>query len=117
VAEQTSRPARTREIADAIAGAYKDALGHGPNKATVHFVAPAMLVAVLENTMTVEERTLAALGEEDRLRESRLVLAAALEDRCRSIVERASGRRILASLSGIDTRRDVAVAVFTFEPQ
>jgi uncharacterized protein YbcI len=104
-------------IANAIAAAYKDTLGSGPTRARVHFAPPAMLVVVLENTMTREERTLAALGEDKRLRERRLVLTTALEDRLRAIVERALGRRTVAFLSGIDTRRDVAVEVFTLAPE
>lgn len=112
--ERTAAP--TLEIANAIAAAYKDVLGRGPNKTNVHFARPDTLVVVLESTMTMQERTLAALGEDKRLREHRLVLMTALEDRSRSIVERALGRRTLAFLSGIDTRRDVAVEVFTLEP-
>jgi hypothetical protein len=67
--------------------------------------------------MTIEERTLAALGEHKRLREHRLFLAAALEDHFRSIVERAFRRRTLGFLGGIDTGRDVTVDVFTLEPE
>jgi uncharacterized protein YbcI len=51
------------------------------------------------------------------LREHRLVLTRALEDRFRSIVERALGRQTLAFISGIDILRDVAVEVFTLEPE
>lgn len=112
--ESTAAP--MLEIADAIAAAYKDALGRGPKKTSVHLAAPETLVAVLESTMTAQERTLAALGEDERLREHRLVLTAALEDRLRSIIERALGRRTLAFLSGIDTRRDVTANVFTLAP-
>lgn len=107
----------TLEIANAIAAAYKDALGRGPNKTSAHFAPPNTLVVVLEKTMTIEERTLAALGEDKRLREHRLVLTTGLEDRLRSIVERTLRRRTLAFLSGIDTRRDVAVDVFTLESE
>lgn len=121
VPKTDSRPEATAaqglEIAEAIAGAYKDALGSGPSRVTVHFAPPATLVVVLEDTMTVEERTLAALGEDARLRQDRLVVTGALEDRFRSIVERALGRRTVAFLSGIDTRRDVAVDVFTLESE
>jgi uncharacterized protein YbcI len=104
------------QIADAIVRAYKDALGRGPNRSSAHFARADTLVVVLENTMTAQERTLAALGEIERLREQRLVLAAALEDHFRSIVERALGRATLAFVSGFDTRRDVAVEVFILQP-
>jgi uncharacterized protein YbcI len=107
----------TLEIANAIVGAYKDALGRGPTKSRVHFAGADTLVVVLEDTMTVRERNLAALGEEEPLREYRLVLTRALEDRFRSIVERAIGRRTVAFVSGFDTVRDVAVEVFTLTPE
>jgi uncharacterized protein YbcI len=112
-AEPTAPP--TRDIAAAIARTYREALGCGRNKATVHFVPPATLVVVHEHTMTVEERSLAVLGEHARLREARLILTTALEDRLRSIVEDALGRRTLSFLSGIDSRRDVAVDIFVLE--
>lgn len=108
---------RTLEIPNEMVRVYKEALGRGPTKASVHFARPDTLVVLLEDTMTQAERTLAALGEVERLRQSRQVLASALEDRFRSIVERAIGRRTLAFISGFDTRRDVAVEVFTFEPE
>jgi uncharacterized protein YbcI len=107
----------TLEIANAIIGAYKDALGRGPTKSRVHFAGADTLVVVLEDTMTVQERNLAALGEEEPMREYRLVLTRALEDRFRSIVERAIGRRTVAFVSGFDTLRDVAVEVFTLTPE
>lgn len=104
------------EIANEMVRAYKEALGRGPTKARVHFPRADTLLVLLENTMTPEERTLAALDEGGRLRQNRLVLTTALEARFRSIVERAVGRRTLAFVSGFDTRRDVAVEVFTLEP-
>ncbi len=96
-----------------MVAAYKDALGRGPTKSHVHFAGADTLVVVLEDTMTVQERNLASLGEQELLREYRFVLTRALEDRLRSIVERALGRRTQALVSGFDTLRDVAVEVFT----
>jgi len=97
--------------------AYKDALGRGPTKSHVHFAGVDTLVVVLHDTMTVQERNLASLGEHKPLRERRLLLTRALEDELRSIVETALGRRSLAFISGFDTVRDVAVEVFTLEPE
>jgi uncharacterized protein YbcI len=83
----------------------------------VHFAGTDTLIVVLEDTMTVQERTLASLGEEERLREYRLVLTRALEDRFRLIVERALRRRTQAIVSGFDTLHDIAVEVFTLAPE
>jgi uncharacterized protein YbcI len=96
---------------------YKEAFGRGPTKARAHFAGPDALVVTLEDSMTVAERNLAALGEVDRVRDARLFLQHAMEDSFRAIVERALGRRTVAFISGIDVRNDVSVEVFTFEPQ
>jgi hypothetical protein len=56
------------------------------------------------------------MGEHQRPREARLFFTYALEDQFRTIVEDALGRRTVAFVSGIDTRRGVAIEVFTLEP-
>lgn len=65
--------------------------------------------------MTVQERSLAALGGDERLREHRLFLTSTMEDQFRSIVAGALARRTLAFVSGFDVRRDVATEIFTLE--
>ena len=67
--------------------------------------------------MTAQDRNLAALGQEARLRENRLFLTTAAEHQFRSIVESALGRRTLACISGFHIPRDVAMEIFTLEPE
>ncbi len=105
------------EISNAMVRVYKEAYGRGPTKARTHFAGSDTLVVVLENSMTVAERTLAQAGQHQRLRETRLVLQHALEQEFRAIVEQILGRRTLAFAGGIDPNYDVAVHVFTLEPQ
>lgn len=104
------------EIANAMVRLYKDAFGRGPTKARAQLAGQDTLVVILESSLTVAERNLVAMGEHQRLREARLFFQYALEDQFRSIVEQALGRRTLAFISGIDTARDVAVEIFTLEP-
>ena len=104
------------EISNAMVRLYKDAFGRGPTKARAQFAGPDTLVVMLESSLTVAERNLVAMGEHQRLREARLFFQHALEEQFRAIVEQALGRRTLAFVSGMDTRRDVAVEVFTLEP-
>jgi uncharacterized protein YbcI len=104
------------EISNAIVRLYKEAFGRGPTKARAQFAGQDVLVVVLENSLTVAERNLVAMGEHQRLREARLFFQYALEDQFRAIVEQALGRRTVAFISGIDTSRDVAMEVFTLEP-
>jgi uncharacterized protein YbcI len=105
------------ELSNAIVRLYKDAFGRGPTKARASFAGPDTLVVVLEESMTVAERNLAALGEHARLRDARLFFQYALEEEIRATVERILQRRTIAFVSGIDTWRDVAVEVFTLEPE
>jgi uncharacterized protein YbcI len=109
--------APTLEIANAIVQTYKELIGRGPTKARVLFAGADVLVVMLEDTMTVQERTLAALGEQERLRAQRLFLTTAAEDQFRTIVEDALGRRTIARVSGFDIDRDVAAEIFTLEPE
>ena len=104
------------EISNAMVRLYKEAFGRGPTKARAHFAGSDTLVVTLESSLTVAERNLVAMGEHQRLREARLFFQYALEDQFRAIVEQALGRRTVAFISGIDTRRDVAMEVFTLEP-
>ncbi|HTP19348.1 MAG TPA: Na-translocating system protein MpsC family protein [Solirubrobacteraceae bacterium] len=120
---QTSMTAATQdrspmlEISNAMVGLYKEAFGRGPTKARAQFAGPDTLVVILEASLTVAERNMVAMGEHQRLREARLFFQHALEDQFRAIVEESLGRRTLAFVSGIDTSRDVAIEVFTLEPQ
>ena len=104
------------EISNAMVRLYKEAFGRGPTKARAQFAGGDTLVVILENSLTVAERNLVAMGEHQRLREARLFFQYALEDQFRAIVERALGRRTVAFISGMDTARDVAMEVFTLEP-
>jgi uncharacterized protein YbcI len=104
------------QISNAMVRLYKEAFGRGPTKARAQFAGPDLLVVVLEDSMTVVERNLAALDEHDRLRESRLFFQTALESKFRAVVEDTLGRRTIAFISGIDPRHDVSVELFTLEP-
>jgi uncharacterized protein YbcI len=104
------------EIANAIVHVYKDAFGRGPTKARARFAGPDTLVVLLEDIMTVAERNLLELGEVAQLRQQRLFLQLAIEDRKRVEVEKILERRIVASICGVDPTRDLAAEIFTLEP-
>lgn len=104
------------EISNATVRLYKETFGRGPTHARARFAGPDTLVVLLQDTLTVSERKLAALGEHDRLRENRQLLRDAVEEEMRALVERILVRRTVAVISGIDTRRDVAAEVFLLAP-
>ena len=104
------------EVANATVRLYKNAFGRGPTRARARFAGPDTLVVLLQDTMTVSERKLAELGEHERLRSHRLLLARALEHEIRAVVEQTLGRATLGLISGIDTHRDVAAEVIMLAP-
>ena len=64
-------------ICNATAALYQQAFGRGPTTVHAHDAGPNTMVVLLEQTLTAAERNLVALGEQDRLRESRLESRAA----------------------------------------
>lgn len=104
------------EISNAMVHLYKTAFGRGPTHARARFAGADVMVVLLQDTMTVSERRLVSLGQHERLREHRLLLHDTVEDEMRSVVERVLARPTLALISGIDTRRDVAVETFLLAP-
>jgi uncharacterized protein YbcI len=106
----------TAQISTEMVRLYKDLFGRGPTQARTHFAGPNTVVATLENTMTPAERTMADLGEHQRLRDIRLLFQYAREQDFRGTVERITGRTVRAFVSGMDTQEDIACEVFYLEP-
>jgi uncharacterized protein YbcI len=96
---------------------YKDLFGRGPATAHTHFAGPDCVVATLEQSLTPAEQSMVELGEYQRLRDVRLFFQHARENDFREAVERITGRRVRAFVSGMDVRQDVASEVFYLHPE
>jgi uncharacterized protein YbcI len=103
-------------VSNAMVRLYKEQFGRGPTKARTHFAGPDVLVSTLENSMTPAERSLVAMGEHQRLRDTRLFFQHAMESEFRAAVEELTGRKVRAFVSGMDTGQDVSTEVFYLEP-
>jgi uncharacterized protein YbcI len=103
-------------VSNAMVKLYKDQFGRGPTKARTHFAGPNVLITTLEDSMTPAERNLVAMGEFQRLRDTRMFFQYASEGEFRDTVERLTGRTVWAFVSGIDTQRDVSSEVFYLDP-
>jgi uncharacterized protein YbcI len=104
------------QISREMVGLYKEQFGRGPTKARTDFAGAGILICTLEDSLTPAERTMVALGEHQRLRDMRLFFQHAAEAQFREIVERLTGRRVRAFISGLDTEEDVSCEIFVFEP-
>jgi uncharacterized protein YbcI len=100
------------EISREMVRLYKELFGRGPTRARTEFAGPNTVICSLENTFTPAERSLAEMGEHQRLRDTRLYFQAATHERFREIVERVTGRHVRAFISGLDADRDVCAEVF-----
>ncbi len=106
-----------REISTAMVQIYKDQFGRGPTKVRTSYAGRDVLVCTLEHTLTPAERNLQAMGEHQRLRDIRLLFQYAEESRFVAPVERITGRKVKAFISGIDTNADVACELFVLHPE
>lgn len=103
------------ELSNAMVALYKEQYGRGPTRARTDYLGDHAVVVTLEETLTPAEQKLAAMGEHQRLREARLFTQHATAQDMVDAVERITGRRVRAFVSGIDTENDLATEVFYFQ--
>jgi uncharacterized protein YbcI len=96
---------------------YKELFGRGPTKAHTAYATPDLLICTLEESMTPAERNLVALGEQNALRDVRMLFQHASGKEFVQAVESITGRVVRAFVSGIDTEHDVSSEVFYLEPR
>ena len=105
-------------IANEMVRLFKEQFGRGPTKARASWAGPDVITVVLEDTLTPAERNLAAMGEHERLREVRMFFQYATVSEFCEPVERLTGRKVRAFISGIDTSVDgLAVETFVLHPR
>jgi uncharacterized protein YbcI len=104
------------QISNEMVRLYKSLFGRGPTRARTHYAGPDAIVVTLENSLTPAEQSMVELGEHQRLRDVRMFFQHAREDDFREVVERITGRRVRAFVSGIDTKQDVSSELFYLEP-
>jgi uncharacterized protein YbcI len=113
--ENGSHESVRAEISREMVRLYKELFGRGPTKARTEFAGPDIVICSLENTFTLAERSLVEMGEHQRLRDTRLYFQSATHDRFTEIIERVTGRKVRAFISGIDPEHDVCAEVFYLE--
>ena len=119
--QPTADEARTSvlmEISNAMVGLYKTQFGRGPTAARTHWCGPNALTCFLEDTLTPAERNLIKLGEDQRLRDTRMAFQyATIREFCEP-VERITGRTVCSFQSSIDTAvNGLSVETFIFYPE
>jgi uncharacterized protein YbcI len=101
------------ELSNEMVRVFKEQFGRGPTSVRAAWAGPDVVTVVLENTLTAAERNLVRLNEHERLRSMRTFFQyASVREFCEP-VERLTGRKVRAFISGIDTAVD-GLSVETF---
>jgi uncharacterized protein YbcI len=105
-------------ISNEMVRLYKTLFGRGPTKVRTTFLGSDTISVMLEHTLTPAERNMVKLGEHQRLRDVRMFFQyAAVEDFCEP-VERLTGRKVRAFISGVDTAAEgFALELFVMHPE
>jgi uncharacterized protein YbcI len=115
--EPTERLSVLMQISNEMVRIYKEQFGRGPTRARTNYAGPDILISTLEDSMTKAEQNMVALGEHQRLRDIRMFFQHASQAEFCEAVERVTGRKVRAFVSGIDTEKDVSSEVFYLEPE
>ncbi|HEV2812248.1 MAG TPA: Na-translocating system protein MpsC family protein [Solirubrobacteraceae bacterium] len=104
-------------ISDEMVRLYKNQFGRGPTKARTYWCGDDAITVLLEDTFTPAERNLVQMGEHERLRETRMFFQYATVREFCEPVERLTGRKVRAFISGLDTEvQGLACEVFALHP-
>jgi uncharacterized protein YbcI len=118
LSDSTSTPKGS--IASAISGAVvqlmREYTGRGPTKART-YIDEDLITVVLQDTLTMGERSLVRDGEGELVLTSRKAFQRTMSSQMVAAVERHSGRSVFAFLSDNHLDPDVAVESFVLVPR
>ena len=104
------------EISNAMVRLYKEQFGRGPTEARTAYAGPDAVLCTLENSFTPAEASLVRMGEHQRLRDTRMFFQYATDKQFIETVEKITGRKVRAFVSGVDVEQDVSSELFYLEP-
>jgi uncharacterized protein YbcI len=103
-------------VSNAMVALHKEQFGRGPINARSGFAGPDTLVCVLQEVLLPAERKMVEMGDQNRVRESRVAFQAATASEFIGAVEQLVMRKVQAFASGVDPDADVVFETFVFEP-
>jgi uncharacterized protein YbcI len=101
-------------VTSALVGVHTDHLGRGPRTAST-FHQGNVLVTLMYEVLTPAERTLARNAHTDAVAQTRHLFQMTMETEFRAAVERLTGRKVVAFISGNQFSPDVAAEIFILD--
>lgn len=115
-AARTQRGETASAISRQAVQILRDYTGRGPTKART-FINHELVAIVLADTLTKGESRLVELGEAEHVLATRRQYQRAMQEELTSLVETATGRKVIAFLSDNHLDPDIGVEMFVLEPQ
>jgi uncharacterized protein YbcI len=113
---QTQTPGEAQAgISTGLVQLHRRFYGKGPTKAKT-YVVDDTVVCILQGGFTTVERTLIDSGYVEPVYNIRRGFQAAMEQPFKAVVEKATGRKVIAYMSQVHTDPDLAVELFVLEP-
>jgi uncharacterized protein YbcI len=114
--EQRGRTVALAALSNAMVKLHKEQFGRGPTSARTEFAGPDTVVCTLEDALLAGERAMVDMGEQQRVRETRMFLQVATSDKFIRAVEEILYRKVRAFASATDPDAAVVFEVFALEP-
>jgi uncharacterized protein YbcI len=102
-------------ISSAVVQLMREYTGRGPTKART-YIDEDLITVVLQDTLTMGERSLVRDGEADLVLTSRKAFQRTMSTQMIAAIERLSGRSVFAFLSDNHIDPDIAVETFVLAP-
>ena len=101
-------------VTSALVGIYRKHLGRGPSSASTYQHENAVAV-IMHDVMTNAEKSLALSGSEPAVTNMRHLYQKTMEADFKEAIERLSGRRVVAFISGNHVDPDIALEFFMMD--
>ena len=115
-AHATAKGSIASAISSAVVQLVREYTGRGPTRART-YMHEDLITTVLQDTLTMGERSLVRDGEGDLVLASRKAFQRTMSHRLTAVVEELSGRRVLAFLSDNHIDPDIGVESFVLVPR
>jgi uncharacterized protein YbcI len=103
------------EISNGVVQEFRSSLGKGPSKCKAYWAGRDLLVVLLRGGFTVAEQTLFETGHKRTVTDSQHALQDVMEGRLTALVQRLTGRRVLAFMSASRQSPDLRAELFVLE--
>lgn len=116
-AHETRQRSVLEQVSNAMVRLHKEQFGRGPTRSRSYFAGPDMVVCVLREALLPADLRMVALGQQERVRDSRSSFQAATEAEFVAAVEEILSREVVAFASGVDPNHDYVFENFCLAPE